>query len=55
MRVRDTILAATAEVGIDENWCLLENKSALHAFIMANICKTSDMLMMNNIYVYTAT
>ena len=25
MHVRDTILDASAEAGIDENWCLIEN------------------------------
>ena len=33
MRVGDTILAATAEAGIDENWCLIDNWSTWNAFI----------------------
>ena len=31
--VGDTILAAAAEAGIDENWCLLDNQSTYNAFI----------------------
>ena len=33
MYVGDTILAAAAEAGIDENWCLLDNQSTCNAFI----------------------
>ena len=33
LRVGDDILAAAAEAGIDENWCLLENQSICNAFI----------------------
>ena len=33
MHVGDTILAAAAEAGIDENWCLLDNQSTCNAFI----------------------
>ena len=33
MNVGDTILAAAAEAGIDENWCLLGNQSTCNAFI----------------------
>ena len=33
MNVGDTILAAAAEAGIDENWCLLDNQSTCNAFI----------------------
>ena len=33
MHVGDTILAAAAEAGIDENWCLLNNQSTCNAFI----------------------
>ena len=32
MCVVDTILVAAAEVGIDENWCLLNNKSTRNDF-----------------------
>ena len=31
MYVGDTILAAAAEAGIDENWCLLNNQSTCNA------------------------
>ena len=33
MHVGDTILAAAAEAGIDENLCLLDNQSTCNAFI----------------------
>ena len=33
MSVGDTILAATAESGIDKNWCIFDNKSTCNAFI----------------------
>ena len=33
MNVGDTILAAAAEAGIDENWFLLDNQSTCNAFI----------------------
>ena len=33
MHVGDTILAAAAEAGIDENWCLLDNQSTWNEFI----------------------
>ena len=33
MHVGYTILAAAAEAGIDENWCLLDNQSTCNAFI----------------------
>ena len=33
MHVGDAILAAAAEAGIDENWCLLDNQSTCNAFI----------------------
>ena len=33
MYVGDTILAAAAEAGIDENWCLLNNHLTCNAFI----------------------
>ena len=33
MHVGNTILAAAAEAGIDENWCLLDNQSTCNAFI----------------------
>ena len=33
MHVGNTILAAAAEAGIDENWCLLDNQSTFNAFI----------------------
>ena len=33
MNVGDTILAAAAEAGIDENWCLLNNQLTCNAFI----------------------
>ena len=33
MHVGDTIMAAVAEAGIDENWCLLDNQSTCNAFI----------------------
>ena len=41
MRVGDNILAAAAEAGIYENWCLLDNQSTCNAVIngkyMSNI------------------
>ena len=33
MHMGDTILAAAAEAGIDENWCLLDNQSTCNAFM----------------------
>ena len=33
MRVVDTTLDAAVEASIDENWCLLDNKSTCNAFI----------------------
>ena len=36
IHVVNTILAAAAEVGIDENWCLLNNQSTYNAFINKN-------------------
>ena len=33
MHVGDTILDVAAESSIDENWCLLDNKSTCNAFI----------------------
>ena len=33
MHVGNTVLAAAAEDGIDENWCLLDNQSTCNAFI----------------------
>ena len=33
LHVGDTILAAAAEDGTDENWCLLDNHSTCNAFI----------------------
>ena len=33
MHMGDTTLAAAAEDGIDENWCLLDNQSTCNAFI----------------------
>ena len=33
MHVGNTILAASEEAGIDENWCLLDNQSTRNAFI----------------------
>ena len=33
MHVGNTILAAAAEAGIDENWCLLDNQSTCNKFI----------------------
>ena len=33
IHVGDTILAAAAEAGIDENWCLLNNQSTCNSFI----------------------
>ena len=45
-RVDDTILAAAAEAGIDENWCLLDNQSTFNAFInrkyLSNIRDSPD-------------
>ena len=32
-QVGDTILAAAAEAGIDENWCLLDNQLTCNSFI----------------------
>ena len=46
MQVGNTILAAAAEDGIDENWCLLDNQSTCNAFIngkyLSNIRDTPD-------------
>ena len=53
MRVLDTILYAAAEAGIDENWCLFENKSACNAFINGYICQISEMTLMDNTYMST--
>ena len=36
MCVEDAILAAAAESGIDENWCLLNNQSTCNYFINGN-------------------
>ena len=36
MHVGDTIMAASAEAGIDENWCLFDNQSTFNAFINEN-------------------
>ena len=33
MHVGNTILAAAAEAGIDENWCLLDNQLTCNTFI----------------------
>ena len=53
MRVGDNILAASAEAGIYENWCLLENQSTCNAFIygkyMSNI---RDYTGGKNIYIH---
>ena len=46
MLVGDTILDAASESSIDENWCLLDNKSTWNAFIngtyLSNIRDTTD-------------
>ena len=43
MCVRDTILASSAEAGIDEDWCLLDNQSVCNAFINVKyLSKTRD-------------
>ena len=46
MCVGDTILDAAAETVIDENWCLIGNKSTCNAFIngkyMSNIIKSTS-------------
>ena len=54
MHVVDTILAVAAESGIDENWCLFNNQSTCHAFMVGNIFQTSEILMMDNIHVSAA-
>ena len=41
MHMGDTILAAAAEAGIDENWCLLDNQSTCNAFINKNTSQIS--------------
>ena len=33
MHMGDTILAAVAEVGIDENWCLIDNQLTCNTFV----------------------
>ena len=47
MRVGDTILAAAAAAIIDENWCLIENKTTRNAFIngkyLSNIRNDPDI------------
>ena len=53
--VGDTILAAAAEAGIDENWFLLDNQSTCNAFINGNTSQISEILLMENIYVSIVT
>ena len=55
MHVGDIILDAAAEAGIDENLCLLNNQSKCNAFINRNASQISEMLLMDNIYVFIVT
>ena len=52
MHMGDTILDATAEARIDEDWCLLENHSTCNTFINEEYLY---MLPMGNIYVSIVT
>ena len=53
--VGDTIMVAVAEAGIDTTG--VSSTTSQHATLSSteNICQTSDMLLMGNIYVYIAT
>ena len=46
IHVGDIVLAAAAEAGIDQNWCLLDNESTCNAFIngkyLSNIIGNPD-------------
>ena len=55
MHMGDTILDAAAEAIIHENWCLLDNQLIYNAFINENTSQTSEMLLMDNIYVSIVT
>ena len=54
MRVGYTILDAAAESSNDGNWWFIYNQSTCNAFIVGNICKASEMPLMDNIYVPTS-
>ena len=55
MHMGDTILAAAAEAGIDENLCLLDNQSTCNAFINGNTYQILEMLLMYDTYVSIVT
>ena len=42
MQVGNTILAAAAETGTDENWCLLNNQSTCNTFINGKYLSNID-------------
>ena len=55
MHVGNIILAAAAEAGIDENWCLIDNHSTCNTFINGNTSQILEMLLMDNTYVSIVT
>ena len=55
IHVSDTILAAAAEAGIDNNWCLIDNRSTCNAFINGKYFLNIRDVLMDNIYVSIVT
>ena len=55
VHVGNTILAASVESITNENLCLLDNQSTCNTLINGKTYQISEMLPMENIYMYIVT